>query len=419
MSSFGVIREIFKNRNIVVLTITQTLFMFTAFLWWPYRSLYILELGATKELLGMLLMLETVSSIIFQFPGGILADRIGRRKIIVLSSALRLASPLVYLFATNWTHVTPALVLASAGMLGMPATNALIAESMPRESRGSGFAAYRTVTSIPMIVTNLMGGILMDYYGVLAGCRLVLVGSLAMAVVSVVMRWMFITETLEPRKGTTEKGVSAMEILRDVRKLPREIWVLVAVTAISAFSARAMMSFMVIYGVEVVGLSKTQWGLIGTAVSIITTLLTTPSGVIADRIGRKPIIIASRTLASLGTLGYTFSENFNHMCIVRGVGGIGSGLGGAMWGPMGGPVWQALVADLTLPSERARIMGLIGTISSVVSTPASWAGGYMYDNISPALPFRLSFVLDTVGTVIFVLLLKEPEKEGVLLEEAE
>ena len=419
MSSFGVIREIFKNRNIRVLTITQTLFMFTAFLWWPYRSLYILELGATKELLGMLLMLETVSSIIFQFPGGILADRIGRRKIIVLSSALRLASPLFYLFATNWTQIMPALVLASAGMLGLPATNALIAESMPRESRGSGFAAYRTITSFPMIVTNLMGGILMDYYGVLVGCRLVLMGSLVMAVISVVIRWMFITETLEPTTEKSRVGLSVIEILRDVRKLPREIWILVAVTAISAFSARVMMSFMVIYGVEVVGLTKTQWGLIGTAVSIITTLLTTPSGMIADRIGRKPIIVASRTLASLGTLGYTFSENFNHMCIVRGLGGIGSGLGGAMWGPMGGPVWQALVADLTLPSERARIMGLIGTISSIVSTPASWAGGYMYDNISPALPFRVSFLLDTVGTVIFVSLLKEPEKESVLLEKAE
>jgi hypothetical protein len=35
--------------------------MFTAFLWWPYRSLYILELGASTELLGMLLMVETAS----------------------------------------------------------------------------------------------------------------------------------------------------------------------------------------------------------------------------------------------------------------------------------------------------------------------------------------------------------------------
>ncbi len=150
--------------------------------------------------------------------------------------------------------------------------------------------------------------------------------------------------------------------------------------------------------------------------SVITTLLTTPSGILADRIGRKPLIIASRTLSSVSTLGYTFSENFTHMCITRGLGGIGSGLGGAMWGPMGGPVWQALVADLTPPSERAKIMGFIGTIGSIVSTPASWVGGYMYENISPALPFRVSFILDMIGTVIFMFFLREPTEESVVLE---
>jgi len=44
--------------------ITQTLFMFAAFLWWLYQSLFILELGATKELLSMFLVLETFSQLL-------------------------------------------------------------------------------------------------------------------------------------------------------------------------------------------------------------------------------------------------------------------------------------------------------------------------------------------------------------------
>ena len=127
--------------------------MFTAFLWFPYRSLYILELGATKELLGMLLMLETVGQIIFQLPGGILADRFGRRRIIVYSSFFRIASPIIYMFSTHWTHMAPGMILNSAAMLGVPAVNALIAESLPLKSRSAGYAAYRMVTWMPMIVT--------------------------------------------------------------------------------------------------------------------------------------------------------------------------------------------------------------------------------------------------------------------------
>jgi MFS family permease len=413
VSSFSVIRETFSNRNVTVLTITQTLFMFTAFLWWPYRSLFILELGATKELLGMLLMLETVSRLMFQLPGGVMADRLGRRKLIVLSSVIRLGSPLVLLFATHWTHVAPGIVLNAASSLGMPAVNALIAESLPEGRRGSGFAAYRMVTWMPMIVTSLIGGMLMDYYGVVKGVRIVLVMTLACSVLSTLLRWRFITETLgdaENEERTRAETPLRRGSLQELGRMPRGVWVMTAVAAISMFGQRAVMSFMVIYAVEEVGLTKTEWGAIGTVVSLITTLLTMPGGMLADRIGRKPCILISRVLSSFSTLGFTFSQNFWHLGAARVVGGVAQGFGGTAWGPMGGPVWQALVADLTPPEDRGRMMGMMGTIQGLVTTPASWVGGYMYDNISPELPFYTSFALNTIGTLIFLALLREPER---------
>jgi len=419
LSFFSVIRETFSSRNLAVLTVTQTATMFTAFLWWPYRSLFILELGATKELLGQLLMIETISQIIFQLPGGILADRLGRRRIILLSRVIRLGSPLIYLFATHWIHIAPGLLLASAGMLGIPAVYALIAESLPAEGRGSGFAAYRMVTMMPMIVTSLLGGILMDYFGVLQGVRYVLMASVLVAFFSIFVCWRFLTETLEmaePQRSVQEDKPRPKGAIQEFGRMPRDVWVLTAVGAISAFAMRSVWSFMVIYAVEEVGLSTTQWGLIGTVVSLITTAITIPGGMLADRIGRKPCIIISRVLSSFSTLGFTFAGDFLQMGAVRALGGVASGFGGIIMGMQGGPVWQALVADITPPEERGRMMGMMGTISGIVSTPASWAGGYMYENISPALPFQASFLLDIAGTAIFVALFKE-HRERVIPED--
>ncbi|MFA9496741.1 MAG: MFS transporter, partial [Candidatus Bathyarchaeota archaeon] len=132
-SSINLIKDLRGNRNIMVLMTTQTLFMFTAFLWWPYRSLYITELDATVELLGLVLSIETVASIIFQYPGGILTDRWGRKRMLVISGFFRFLSPIFYFFATHWTHVIPGIIFSSAGMLGVPANNALIAESLPAD----------------------------------------------------------------------------------------------------------------------------------------------------------------------------------------------------------------------------------------------------------------------------------------------
>ncbi|TEU09603.1 MFS transporter, partial [Candidatus Bathyarchaeota archaeon] len=299
MASLNVIRETFSNRNLAVLTITQTFYMFTAFLWWPYRSLFILELGATKELLGMLLMVESVSQVVFQLPGGILTDRLGRRKVIIISSVLRAAAPVVYLLSTNWTHIAPGLILSSAGMISIPAVNALIAESLPIERRSSGFAAYRTVTWMPMIITSLLGGIFMDYYGVVRGVRLCLIAMLIVSIASTLVRWRYIKETLEipqVQPADAQQSRSFGDMVQGLGDMPRRVWVLTVVAALSGFAIRIVRSFMVVYAVEVIGLTKTQWGLIGTLVSIISTVLTFPGGVLADRVGRKPCITVSKVL---------------------------------------------------------------------------------------------------------------------------
>ncbi len=242
-SSINMIKELRHNRNIMVLMTTQTIFMFTAFLWWPYRSLYIQGLGATVEMLGLVLSLETVANIVFQYPGGVLTDRWGRRRMLLISGVFRFISPIFYLFATHWTHIIPGIIFASAGMLGLPANNALIAESLPADKRGTGFAAYRTVTSIPTIVTALMGGMIMDHYGDMLGCRYVLVGSVITAIFALIMRWKYITETFVPKVESADKP--KIGIIDSLKRFPRQVWVLTIVAAISMFAMRVMMSFMI------------------------------------------------------------------------------------------------------------------------------------------------------------------------------
>ena len=415
VSFLSVIREVFSNRNIMILTISQTPFMFTAFLWFPYRSLYILELGATTELLGMLLMLETVVQVFFQLIGGILADKFGRRRVIVFSSIFRVVSPIIYILSTHWTHIAPGMILSSVTMLGIPATNALIAESLPKKTRGAGYATYRMVTWMPMILTSMLGGIIMDYYGIIQGMQFCLLASVIVSVISTFLRWKYITETLErtvikAENIRTEKVSLKDRIFQELDTIPKNVWILIVVTALSGFAMKMVFSYMVVYSVDVVGLTNTEWGVIGTGVSLISTILTLPAGILTDRIGRKPCIIISRILSPISTLGFTFATNFWQMYLVRAIGGVAQGFGGLVMGLMGGPAWQALVADVTPSKSRGKMMGMMGTIAGIVSTPASWVGGYMYDNISPNLPFQTSFILNLVGTIIFIAFIKESKK---------
>ena len=62
------------------------------------------------------------------------------------------------------------------------------------------------------------------------------------------------------------------------------------------------------------------------------------------------------------------------------------------------------------------MMGLMGSIINVANIPASWVGGYLYENVSPALPFQMSFVIDLISLTLFVTLFKEPESREIRTE---
>jgi MFS family permease len=406
-SKWRILKDIFSSRNILVITLTQSLFMLSATLWWPYWSRYIVELGATKYQLGIVYMLEQSTQLILQLPGGFLADKLGRKRVIVLSSIFRAISPLVYLAFNIWYMVIPGMVLTQISSMMMPAINAMIAESMPRENRAASYGVYRMMTWAPMMFTALIGGIVVDRLGIVPGVRFCIMLTLVVAWVNVFLRWKYLEDTYIT--GTTKSpNTDLFGSLEFLKNVPRMVWVLVIVGSLSSFAVRVTMGFMYIFAEEILTVTATQWGIITTMASLISTLLTIPSGLLSDRIGRKPVIIISRVLQPVMVLGFPLSTGFWGIFISRVIGAIGEGFGGTVRGAMGGPAWQALVADIIPPDRRGRIMGLMGTLIGLLSLPATWVGGYLYDFVNPMAPFYTSFGLGIVAILIFVFFVNEP-----------
>jgi len=331
--TLGVLREIFKTRNVSVLTTTQTLSMILGTLWTPFQALYILELGASKQDLGLILMLQSVTELAVQIPGGILTDRWGRKRVIILSSVLRLLSALIFLFAFRWTLIAPALILVSASIISAPASSALLAESISKDNVSTAFAAIRTVTEFPLIFTSLLGGIVIDRIGLINGVKTMLIVYALVTLVSVFLQWFSITETVvKPAEPETPR----IGILGDFKELSGNIWTLAIIMGISTFALKLISSYTVVYATEVIGLSITQWELLGMIAHLTAILVSIPGGRVSDIMGRKTGVILSRIPMTLATLGYTLSSSFTHLAVVRTLNGLGSGICADLYGSQGG-----------------------------------------------------------------------------------
>ena len=107
--------------------------------------------------------------------------------------------------------------------------------------------------------------------------------------------------------------------------------------------------------------------LLGASFSLMQFLFAPWLGRMSDRIGRRPVMLATIALNATGYLLFAFAQSLPMLFFARMVSGLGSAnLGTA----------QAIVADVTEPSTRARGMGVIGAAFGLGFLLGPALGGY-------------------------------------------
>lgn len=122
------------------------------------------------------------------------------------------------------------------------------------------------------------------------------------------------------------------------------------------------------FGSRELGISDLQIGLTVAVFSLMQFLFNPIVGRLSDKYGRRPIILISLSMTVTSYLLFSITDSFLLLIISR----ILAGLGGANIGAA-----QAYIADITLPHERAKGMGIIGAAFGLGFVFGPFAGGVL------------------------------------------
>ena len=101
-SKLSPIAEILKNRNLAIMIATWILFSLTRPLFYQFESDYVNRLGASPEVIGLMSSVVIIVSMLAQIPGGYMADKKGRKGLVVWGTILLTFPSFVMALAGSW-----------------------------------------------------------------------------------------------------------------------------------------------------------------------------------------------------------------------------------------------------------------------------------------------------------------------------
>lgn len=358
-------------------------------LWKKFLPKYLELLGASSTVIGLFGTSEDFLDALYQYPGGWLADHWGRRRALLAFLLAAVAGYLVYFFSSSWPWLFLGLALAMAWQsMGSPAIFATIGDALAREHRAMGFTFQSIVKRIPMVVSPIAGGWMIGAFGIRLGLRAGIIITLFLSGITV-----FLLRAIN-LKVALKDSVRMCGVWNSFSATLKRL--LVSDIAIRTCEGMADI-FTILYVTNISGITLPKYGVL-IAIQLATAIAVyVPAAKIADRIGRKPLVIATFIFFALFPVVVVLAHTFSSLVVAFMIGGLRE---------TGEPARKAMIVDSAQSQLRARTVGLYYLVRSFSITPASAIGGLLW-KVQPRIPFVVAGAIGAVGTILFSLTVEE------------
>lgn len=405
-------RYAFVSGNFLILIISWILMNFAGPIPGTYSSLYYKNLGADDFLLGVIGFAATIALALVQFPGGYLADKDGRRSLVVTMTYGVALSYLLLVFAPSWQFVVFGLMIQNFCLLYQPALFAIMLDSVAPEHRGKGFTLQAVITNLVTLPAPIIALFLVTAFELNLGMRIAYAIALLTFLAAATLRFK-LKETLSPNKAgglpnllaaIQEYPRSVKENLRVWKKVPSSTFYLFLAYAGITSLVAGCQTYFVVYATSLLHLDKVQYAIAVAFMYVSISIPTILAGFRMDVTGRKRFLILGFILYIPAMIIFV-NASFSMLLLSFFLFGLGQMLQGTSY--------NSLVGDLTPKELRGKVVGCGQFFMYLSQAVAQLVVGALYAYVSPLTPFLLLAVGAIPLSVIVAVKVFEPVTKEV------
>lgn len=368
--------------------------------------IYLTDLGANIQQVGLVFTATSLVSLLLQIFGGWVSDSIGRLKSIAIGSIGGVIGFLALALAPTWQWMLVAMAVAMfPGALVGPSFGAFIAENSAEENRGKVYGITGTIFQITGVLGPALGGLLMGRFGF----RPMMFAVVGLYGVAAMLRIWMATTMKEKANETRSNDLSMSSFKTSIKKM----WVLMVGGGILTWilitdgvrdvAFRLSGELQPLYLEQIGQITIEQIGLLGSIFAIATMLTPMLSGKLVDKYEERVPIVIGFLFVFAGFAIFLNVMSFVGFVAAWVVFGLGVG--------MLNPAYQSLISKVVPQNMLGVFQGVFYSSIGLVSLPAPYIGAYLWDNFTPKLPFQITAVVALISVIPIWFKFRLPKKE--------
>jgi len=364
-------------------------------LWMRFVPKYLQVIGATVFVIGLYDGLRTLLGAVYAYPGGVIVDRWGHRRAFIIFNIVSIAGYVLVLLVPHWAAVIAGMFLfLSWTCFSLPASLSLVGAALDANRHAMGVGVQMVVRRLPMMISPILGGILIDHFGIVGGVRIALFVSILLSATTIFVQRLLPKESSDKARDVVASAANLKRWMfwQSLRGFNLPMRRLLMSDILVRFCERIPYAWVVIFAMDYIGMSGQQVGVL-TAIEMLTaTLCIIPTSYFADKFRREPFVIATFVMFTLFPIALLMSRSFSALVIAFIIRGLQE---------FGDTSRKALIIGYSEPERRGQMIGAYYLVRDLVVSTGAILGAYLW-KFGPALNFLGAAVIGVAGTIFYV-----------------
>ena len=369
----------------------------------PSLALYAQSFGVAASAIGLAVAAYGLARFATALPAGQLSDQLGRRPTLAIGGLVSAFGNLWCAWASAYPEFIVARFVAGAGAgLILTTGQVVLADISTPERRGRMIAIYQGTFLFAVGIGPFPGGLLAEHYGLAA--PFVAYGTAS--ALATIVAWFAVQETRELSRSQVRAGDGPRPPFAEQLRLLLGKPGFALVSLISLMNAvvrtGGLFAIVPMLATALLGLTTGAIGFALMVGSVCELVAAYPAGSLADRFGRKTVIVPATVMTGVSMLLFCFAPTYAWFVAACIAWGVASSVGGS--------APAAYAADSAPPGMNAAAMSTFRMMGDAGYVIGPLALGLVADIWGPVTALLVSASLLVAVGAAFALIAPETHR---------